>query len=113
MNDSFSKERFQDIKEMISDNLAIGTLITVNESLKLLPIFRVKINCLFIDKQEKINGGSNANINVFPIGFLQIIGDNVKVILLSQNTELIKNVPNILETLGDSFNITEIFKKIS
>ena len=79
------------LKEMIDVNTVIGTPITTPDGVTVIPISKVSLGFAsggsdFASKNQStasgncFGGGSGAGINISPVSFLIIRGDNVKIL---------------------------------
>ncbi len=78
------------LKEMIDVNTVIGTPITTPDGVTVIPISKVSLGFAsggsdFASKNQSTSGncfggGSGAGINISPVSFLIIRGDNVKIL---------------------------------
>ena len=79
------------LKEMIDVNTVIGTPITTSDGVTVIPISKVSLGFAsggsdFNGKNQAANrdncfgGGTGAGVNITPVSFLIIRGDNVKVL---------------------------------
>lgn len=77
------------LKEMIDVNTVIGTPITTPDGVTVIPISKVSLGFAsggsdFSSKNQSagncFGGGTGAGINISPVSFLIIRGDNVKIL---------------------------------
>lgn len=78
------------LKEMIDVNTVIGTPITTPDGVTVIPISKVSLGFAsggsdFASKNQSaggncFGGGTGAGINISPVSFLIIRGDNVKIL---------------------------------
>ncbi len=79
------------LKEMVDVNTVVGTPITTPDGVTVVPISKVSIGFasggsdfapkhLSADKPNCFGGGTGAGVNIIPVSFLIIKGENVRII---------------------------------
>lgn len=79
------------VKEMVDVNTVVGTPITTPDGVTVIPVSKVSLGFAsggsdFASKNQPatkdncFGGGSGAGINITPVSFLIIHGDNVKIL---------------------------------
>lgn len=81
----------QKLKDMVDVNTVVGTPITTPDGVTVIPISKVSVGFasggsdfapkhLAADKANCFGGGTGAGVNITPVSFLIIKGDNVRII---------------------------------
>ena len=117
------KVSLEHIKEMIDVDTIVGDAIIVSDTVRVIPISRVRMGFLAggtdisakIINDNPFGGGTGGTIFISPIAFLVCKGDEVSVLHLEKEThmfeKIIDGVPNITNKLSTLFgNMTEIKK---
>jgi len=106
----------QKIREMIDANTIVGEPITTPDGMMLIPVSKVTFGFVgggtdYTQKQDKsgFGGGTGAGVNVTPVAFLAVKGDNVEMIYItpppsSTVDRLIDAVPDMLDKVGEFMN---------
>ena len=104
----------QKVREMVDANMIVGVPITTADGVTLIPVS--KLNFGFAGggsdtakKQEKpdaFGGGIGAGVNITPIAFIVVKGDNVKMLHVSPPSastldKLIDTVPNVFDKVSE------------
>lgn len=103
------------IREMLNSNSVIGEPIVVGDSVTIIPISKINVGLGgggsdFVSKhpnnqENPFGGGVFAGVNVTPVAFLVIKGDNVRMIpvAIPANTtvdRLVEMVPDTLDKIA-------------
>ena len=106
----------QKVREMIDANTIIGEPITTGDGVTLIPVSKVSFGFAgggtdFAKKQEKnsFGGGIGAGVNVIPIAFVIVRGDDVKLLYVAppaastvdKIASFIETVPEIVDKVTD------------
>ena len=108
----------QKIREMIDANTIVGEPIVTPDGMMLIPVSKVTFGFVgggtdFTKKQDKsgFGGGTGAGVNVIPVAFLAVKGDNVEMIYISPPTppsstieRVIDAMPDMIDKIGDFMN---------
>lgn len=118
------KVSMENIKEMIDVDTIIGEAITISESVRVIPISRVRMGFLAggseISSKEKekmpFGGGSGGTIFITPIAFLVVNKDDVSILHLEKETHLVEkvidNIPFVTSKISNLFQDLTDVKKI-
>ena len=117
------KVSLEHIKEMIDVDTIIGDAIIISETVRVIPISRVRMGFLAggsdisakIINDNPFGGGTGGTIFISPIAFLVCKGDEVSILHLEKETHLfekiIDSVPNLAGKLTTLFaDMTEVKK---
>lgn len=103
------------IKEMVDANTVVGTPITVQDGVTLIPVSKISYGFasggsdLPSKKEaELFGGGSGAGINITPVAFIVISGGDVRMLSVvakpDSSDKLVNLVPDLVDKVGDLFN---------
>lgn len=103
------------LKELTDVNIIIGDKITYN-NISVVPISKVK--CGFVsggvDQIKKgysdtspFGGGAGGTLNITPVAFLAFVGDDVKILHLSDNSHILEKIIDFVPT-----TIKEVIKNV-
>lgn len=107
------------IREMVDVNTVVGEPIHAGDDITVIPVSRVSFGFTsggsdFVSKNHKpehpnsFAGGSGAGVNIQPISFLVIKGDNIRMVpVQSYNTtvdKVIDMVPDMVDKITDVIN---------
>lgn len=110
------KVSLENIKEMIDVDTIVGNPIITPEA-TIIPISKVKMGFLaggseIAQKQEKnenpFGGGTGGTVSITPVAFLVVIGKEIKVLHLEQETHLYEKVIDKIPGLVDQ--VKKLFK---
>ena len=117
------KVSLEHIKEMIDVDTIIGDAITISETVRVIPISRVRMGFLAggsdisgkTINDNPFGGGTGGTIFISPIAFLVCKGDEVSVLHLEKDTHILEKVidfvPGLTGKLSTLFgDMTEIKK---
>ncbi len=117
------KVSLEHIKEMIDVDTIIGEAIIVSNSVRVIPVSRVRMGFLAggsdisakIINDNPFGGGTGGTIFISPIAFLVCKGDEVSILHLEKETHLVEkiidSVPNLTTKLTTLFaDMTEVKK---
>ena len=111
----------QKIREMVDVNTIVGTPIQTGDGVTLIPVSRLSFGFAsggsdFATKDQKpdaensFGGGSGAGVNISPVAFLIVRGDNVK--LLSVAPPAGSAVDRVVELVPEMFDkVTDYLEK--
>lgn len=111
----------QKIREMVDVNTIVGTPIQTGDGVTLIPVSRLSFGFAsggsdFATKAQKpdaensFGGGSGAGVNISPVAFLIVRGDNVK--LLSVAPPAGSAVDRVVELVPEMFDkVTDYLEK--
>ena len=107
----------QKVREMIDANTIVGEPITTVDGITLIPVSKVSFGFAgggsdFSKKQEPrdaFGGGIGAGVNITPVAFVVVKGDNIKLLHISPPVEstldrLIETVPEVFDKVTDFMN---------
>lgn len=110
----------QKIREMVDVNTIVGAPIVTADGMTLIPISKVSFGFAsggsdFQTKNQQPNqnnafgGGSGAGVNIVPVAFLVVKGDNIKILNIAPPASttvdrIIELVPDVIDKVGDIFN---------
>ncbi len=104
------------IKEMVDANTVVGTPITTETGVVIVPISKISYGFAsggsdISSKQPKdlFGGGTGAGVTVKPEGFLVINGDDVRILQLTESNNSIEKAINTVPDVIDK--IAAMFKK--
>lgn len=104
------------IREMAASNTIIGTPITTQDGITILPVSKVTFGVAsggsdFAGKNNKdmFGGGSGAGVTVAPVAFLVVQNGNVRTIQLSGENNAMERAITMVPELVDK--ISELIKK--
>jgi len=109
----------QKVKEMIDANTVVGEPITTVDGITLIPISKVSLGFAgggsdSSKKQElrdAFGGGIGAGVNIIPIAFIVVKGDNIKMLHVAPPTTS-STIDKIIETVPDVFDkVTDLMNK--
>lgn len=103
------------IKEMVDANTVVGTPITMQDGVTLIPVSKISYGFasggsdLPSKKEaELFGGGSGAGINITPIAFIVISGGDVRILSVvakpDTSDKLVNLVPDLVDKVGDLFS---------
>ena len=117
------KVSLEHIKEMIDVDTIIGDAIIISETVRVIPISRVRMGFLAggtdisakIINDNPFGGGTGGTIFISPIAFLVCKGDEVSVLHLEKETHIFEkvldSVPNLAGKITNLFgDMTEVKK---
>jgi sporulation protein YtfJ len=117
------KVSLEHIKEMIDVDTIIGDAIIISETVRVIPISRVRMGFLAggsdisakIINDNPFGGGTGGTIFISPIAFLVCKGDEVSVLHLEKETHLFEKIIDSVPSLATKFttlfsDLTEIKK---
>ena len=107
----------QKIREMVDVNTIVGTPIQTGDGVTLIPVSRLSFGFAsggsdFATKDQKpdaensFGGGSGAGVNISPVAFLIVRGDNVKLLPVappagSAVDRVVELVPELFDKVTD------------
>jgi sporulation protein YtfJ len=107
------------IREMIDVNTIVGTPIQTPDGVTLIPISKVSFGFTagggeYTSKNHQtgspvqFGGGSGAGVNITPVAFLVVRGENAKIISVNQPASssadrIIESAPEVIEKILDLF----------
>lgn len=104
----------QKVREMIDANTIVGEPITTVDGITLIPVSKLTFGFAgggsdFAKKQEPNNGfggGIGAGVNIVPVAFIVVKGDDVKILYLSPPAsstvdKIIDSVPEVFDKIAD------------
>lgn len=107
----------QKIREMVDVNTIVGTPIHTEDGVTLIPVSRLSFGFAsggsdFASKNQKpdaenaFGGGSGAGVNIAPVAFLIVRGDNVKLLPVappagSPVDRVVELVPELMDKVSD------------
>ena len=107
----------ENLKQMIDVNTIIGhPIYGLDSSIVLIPISKVKLGFFsggtdFKNENKKDNnfgGASGGNMTLYPIGFIYISKEEVKIMHIEESTsiteKIIDNFPNAIEQIKTLFS---------
>lgn len=118
------KVSLEHIKEMIDVDTIIGDAITISETVRVIPISRVRMGFLAggsdisgkTINDNPFGGGTGGTIFISPIAFLVCKGDEVSVLHLEKDTHILEKVidfvPGLTGKLSTLFSDMTEIKKI-
>lgn len=108
-------ESMSKIRDMIDVNTVIGSPITTNDGVTIIPITKVSIGYgsggmdyaaknTPLDRNNQFGGGAGAGVNITPIAFLVVRGENVRLLPIAEPAStsvdrVIEQLPDLLEKL--------------
>lgn len=111
------KVSLENLKEMIDVNTIVGKTIMVSDTIKVIPISKVK--CGFMSGGTEISaakenadhpfgGGTGGTMSITPVAFLVCNQNEVKVIHLEHEKHLWEHIVEFVPSLANK--ITDLFK---
>ena len=110
----------QKVKEMVDANTIIGHPITTPDGVMLIPVSKINFGFAgggtdFAKKQgnsDAFGGGAGAGVNIIPIAFIVIKGENVRLLHISPPgnssvDRVIDAFPDIIDKVGDFMDKTK------
>jgi len=104
----------QKMREMVDANTIIGQPISTGDGVTLIPVSKVTFGFAgggsdFAKKQgsgENFGGGAGAGVNIIPVAFIVVKGENVKLLHVSPPSNstldrIIDTVPDIIDKVSD------------
>ena len=107
----------QKIREMVDVNTIVGTPIQTGDGVTLIPVSRLSFGFAFggsdfatkaqkPDAENSFGGGSGAGVNISPVAFLIVRGDNVKLLPVappagSAVDRVVELVPEMFDKVTD------------
>lgn len=102
----------QKIREMVDVNTIVGQPITTPEGITLIPVSKVSLGFAsggtdFVSKNHKpgenntFGGGSGAGVNISPVAFLIVKGDSVRLLPVTQSTNTVDRVVDMVPEVID------------
>jgi len=100
----------QKMKEMIDANIIVGDPITTADGITLIPVSKLSFGFVgggsdFSQKQASKNGfggGTGAGVNITPIAFMIVKGQDVELIYVTPST--LSTVDRIIDTVPEVLN---------
>ena len=117
------KVSLEHIKEMIDVDTIIGDAIIISETVRVIPISRVRMGFLAggtdvkikPEKESPFGGGTGGTIFISPIAFLVCNNDNVSILHLEKETHLaekvIDSIPGLTSKIASLFQDTTEIRK--
>ena len=108
----------QKMREMIDANTIVGDPITTADGITLIPVSKVSFGFVgggsdFSQKQASKNGfggGTGAGVNITPVAFMVVKGENVELIYVTPTT--LSTIDRIIDTVPDVIDkVTEFMGK--
>ena len=109
----FIEATIQKVREMIDANTIIGQPITTEDGVTLIPVSKVSFGLAgggsdFVkkgDPRDGFGGGIGAGVNIVPVAFIIVKGENVKLLHVSPPTtttvdKIIETVPEVLDIVS-------------
>ena len=118
------KVSLEHIKEMIDVDTIIGDAIVISDTVRVIPISRVRMGFLAggtdisakIINDNPFGGGTGGTIFISPIAFLVCKGDEVSILHLEKDTHLVEKaidcIPFISSKISNLFSDKTEIKKI-
>jgi len=107
----------QKVREMVDANTIIGQPIATADGVTLIPVSKVTFGFAgggsdFAKKQgpgDGFGGGAGAGVNIIPVAFIVVKGENVKLLHVSPPgnstmDRIIDTVPDIIDKVSDLMN---------
>ena len=107
----------QKVREMVDANTIIGQPISTADGVTLIPVSKVTFGFAgggsdFAKKPgsaDAFGGGAGAGVNIIPVAFIVVKGENVKLLHVSPPSNstvdrLIDTVPDIIDKVSDLMN---------
>ena len=104
----------QKVREMVDANTIVGEPITTGDGVTLIPVSKLSFGFTGggtdlnrkQDAKDAFGGGIGAGVNIVPVAFIVVKGDNVRLLHVTPPAEstigrLIETVPEVFDKVTD------------
>lgn len=101
--------KFNDFLNIFDENITVGKIIEIG-NISLIPLLKVNVNFLQLDKKEETKDNTNANVNATPFCLIKVVNEDVSLISLEEKSDVLGKVPQLFEVITKTIDISSIFK---